>query len=459
MSDTVIHCPQCKYPIPLSEALSTQLRDQLEAKLRADYDARLEHALADVRHHTRQELGLELDDLKNRLAEEYSKAKEAGQRELNLRAEKRQLEELTRTQAERIRRELETEWRAREQQRVELAIAETERRIKQQGADELERLKGELTEQRAKVESAQHTELELRRRASELEQRQREMDLEILRRVDAEKQALESAIRKSVGEEQGLKLREKEKQIEDLRKALEHAKRKSEQGSQEMQGEVLELDIQEALAQQFPLDRIEAVPRGVTGADLIQTVQNSLGQSCGRIIWETKNTRNWSPSWIGKLKDDQRATGCNLAILVSAALPEAIRECDFMDGVWIASLRVWPALAIALREQLLQVAFAHAASQGKNEKMEQMYRYLAGDQFRHKVQGIVEGFTGLQGQLARERRAMEKLWKEREKQIERVISSTVGMYGEMSGILGASMPELPALSLDADLLGDENSGG
>jgi hypothetical protein len=190
----------------------------------------------------------------------------------------------------------------------------------------------------------------------------------------------------------------------------------------------------------------------VTGADLIQTVHNSLGQPCGRIVWETKNTKNWSSAWLAKLKDDQRATGCNLAVLVSTALPEHVREFDCLDGVWVASLRVWPALAVALREQLLQVAFAHAASQGKSEKMEQLYHYLAGDQFRQKVQGIVEGFTALQDQLARERRAMEKLWKEREKQIERVITNTVGMYGEMSGILGASMPEIPVLTLEAGLL-------
>lgn len=455
MTDPVIHCPNCQYAIPLTEALSTQLREQMERQLRSDYDARLQQALSDALARKQEELGLEMADLKNRLAEESRRMQETQQRELALRAEKRRLEEQAATQAEQIRSEVEARLKKEEQQRIEAAVAQTEQRIKQQGAGELELLRRQLTEQQAKVQAAQQAELELRKKAGELEQRQREMDLEIARRLDAEKQALEVAIRKTAGEEQALKLREKEKQIEDLRKALDEAKRKSDQGSQELQGEVLELDIQAALVQKFPFDRIEPVPKGVAGADLIHTVHNSLGQPCGKIIWETKNTRNWSGAWIGKLKDDQRATGCNLAILVSAALPDQVREFDSVDGVWVASLRVWPALACALREQLLQVAFAHAANQGKNEKIEAIYRYLAGDQFRQKVQGIVEAFTALQDQLARERRAMEKLWKEREKQIDRVITNTVGMYGEMSGILGASMPEIPALTLEAGLLENE----
>ena len=251
--------------------------------------------------------------------------------------------------------------------------------------------------------------------------------------------------------------KEKEKQIKDLRKALDAAKRKSEQGSQENQGEVLELDIQARLEQLFPQDQIRPVPKGVRGADLIQEVRNAAQQACGNIVWETKNTKNWQQGWLDKLKDDQRTIGAEIAVLVSAALPEDIDGFGHLDGIWICGLRTWPALAAVLREQLLQVAFAHAASEGKQEKMDLLYRYLAGDQFRQKVQGIVEAFEALQSQLNRERRAMEKQWKEREKQIERVINNTVGMYGEMSGILGGSLPGIPSLELDPDPL--EANGG
>lgn len=197
------------------------------------------------------------------------------------------------------------------------------------------------------------------------------------------------------------------------------------------------------------------MPRGIRGADLVQEVRNSQLQACGRIVWEVKNTKHWQAVWIEKLKEDQRAVGANLAVLVSVALPQDVHEFGRVDGVWVASLRAWPALAVALREQLVQVAFAHAASEGKHEKMELLYGYLAGEQFRQRVQGIVEAFTGMQQHLARERRAMEKLWKEREKQIDRVITNTVGMYGEMRGLIGASLPAIPALELDATLLEDE----
>jgi hypothetical protein len=310
-------------------------------------------------------------------------------------------------------------------------------------------LQGQLAEQREKADQAQRAELDLRKKTHELEQRQRELDLEIARRLDAEKQQLEEAIRRTAGEEQALKLKEKDKQIEDLKKLVDEMKRKSEQGSQELQGEVLELDIQATLERLFPHDAIAPVPKGAAGADLIQTVCNGAGQACGSIVWESKNTKHWQPAWLAKLKDDQRAAGANLAVLVSAALPDGIRGFGRLDGVWVADLSSWAALAMVLREQLIQVAFAHAASEGKNEKMEMLYRYLAGDQFKSRVQGIAEAFSALQSQIGAERRAMEKQWREREKQLERVMLNTSGLYGEMRGIVGSSIAEVPAFELDA----------
>ena len=348
-----------------------------------------------------------------------------------------------------IRRDIEAQLKLDEEKHIKAAVTAAESRVRDQTDQDLKLLREQLTEQQRKTRAAQDAELALRKDKAALEERQRELDLEVARKVDAEKQRLEESIRKTVGEEQSLKVKEKDKQIEDLKKLLEEAKRKSEQGSQETQGEVLELDIQALLQQRFPHDAINPVPKGVRGADLIQEVRNGALQPCGSIVWETKNTKHWQPSWLDKLKEDQRAVGANLAVLVSVALPAELGEFGQIDGVWVASLRAWPALALALREQLIQVAFAHAASEGKHEKMELLYRYLAGDQFRQRVQGIVEAFTEMQDQVNRERRAMERLWKEREKQIERVITNTVGMYGEMRGIVGATMPEIPALSLDA----------
>ena len=371
MTDTLINCPKCGHPIPLTDALTGQIRHDIKARLKLD-----------------------------------------------------------------------------EEKHIKAAVAAAESRVRDQTGQDLKLLREQLAEQQRKTRTAQDAELVLRKDKAALEERQRELDLEVARKVDAEKQRLEESIRRTVGEEQSLKVKEKDKQIDDLKKLLDEAKRKSEQGSQELQGEVLELDIQAMLQQHFPHDVINPVPKGTRGADLVQEVRNGALRPCGSIVWETKNTKRWQAAWLDKLKEDQRAVGANLAVLVSVALPAEFGEFGQIDGIWIASLRAWPALATALREQLIQVAFAHAASEGKNEKMELMYRYLAGDQFRARVQGIVEAFTEMQEQVNRERRAMERLWKEREKQIERAITNTVGMYGEMRGIVGATMPEIPALSLE-----------
>lgn len=448
MTDTTLTCPNCGHAIPLSEALTAQLSGQLEARLHAEHEARLKAATQEAEARVRGEQQLQLEALGKQLADQTRHAREAETRELELKRRAMELEEQGRTLAERTRLEVEEKLRAEQDAKAKDLIAQAEARARQQSALELDALNKALAEQQAKTQQAQRRELELARESAALKQKQQELDLELERRLATARAEDEKRIRQLLGEEQTLKMAERDKQIADLKKLIEEMKQKSEQGSQELQGEVLELDIQAALAQQFPHDDIAPVPKGVTGADLIQDVKNGQGQTCGRIVWETKNTKHWQAGWLAKLKDDTRAVNGNLAVLVSSVLPEGLHEFGLMDGVWIASRRAWPALAVALRDQIIQVAFAHAASEGKQEKMDMLYRYLAGDAFRQKVTGIVEAFTALQEQLARERRAMEKIWKDREKQIERVITNTVGMYGEMSGILGGSLPEIPALTLE-----------
>jgi hypothetical protein len=456
MPEASIRCPNCGTEIPVSEALTAQIRTDLERSLRTEHEARLKQAIQEAAARSRGEMEVELKDLQARLGEQDSKTRAAQQAELEQRKKARDLEEKNRQLAEKVRSEVEETLRKEADERVKAAAAEAEARARASSDEEVKLLKEQVAEQSRKAQEAQQAELVLRKEKSRLEERSRELDLEVARKVDAEKQRLEEVIRKSATEEQALKLKEKEKQIEDLRKALEDAKRRSELGSQELQGEVLELDIQAALERQFPHDDIEPVPKGMRGADIVQRVIDGRGRECGSIVWETKNTKHWQAQWLVKLKEDQRAVGSALAVLVSVVLPEGIQGFGRFDGVWVSDLQSWPALAVALREQLVQVAFAHAAAEGKGEKMELLYRYLAGDQFRSRVQGIVEAFTGMQEQLARERRAMEKLWREREKQIDRVVTNTVGMYGEMRGLIGSSMPEIPALALDAGLLEDHS---
>jgi hypothetical protein len=336
---------------------------------------------------------------------------------------------------------LKEQFRHENEARLKVLAGRAEEKARADFAVEKEFLEGQLAEERRKCREAQQAELELRKERSALEARARELDLEVARRVDGEKQRL--------AEQQDLRLKEKDKLIEDLRTALEEARRKSEQGSQERQGEVLEIDLEAELARRFPQDAILPVAKGARGADLVHEVRDGTLRVCGTIVWEMKNTRHWQGAWIDKLKSDQRAIGANLAVLVSTALPDSLVEFGRVDGVWVAGLRAWPALAVALREQLIEVAFAHDAAEGKSEKMELLYHYLAGDQFRRRIEATVEAFTALRNGLTRERTAMERIWNEREKQIERVLANTAGMYGEVRGIVGSSVPPVPALELDA----------
>ncbi len=356
---------------------------------------------------------------------------------------------LTEALVAQVRAAVETDLKRTYEAQIQSAIKQAEARARAQSEQDLRLLREQLAEQERKTRQAQEAELALRREKAALEARARELDLEVARRVDAEKQKLEEHIRAHAAEEQALKLKEKDKQIEDLKALLEEARRKSEQGSQERQGEVLELDLEAALARAFPQDEIRPVPKGLRGADLIQTVRDSGLRPCGTIIWETKNTKNWSPSWLTKLKDDQRAAGASVAVLVSVTLPDDVRTFGLVDGVWVASLPCYLPLAVALREHLLHVAFAQAAAQGMSDKMEALYRYLSGDEFRHRVQALIETFTAMKDQLMRERRAMEKLWAERDKQIERIMTNTVGLYGAIRGVIGGQLPEMPALDLEA----------
>ncbi|MCP9456141.1 MAG: DUF2130 domain-containing protein [Nitrospira sp.] len=354
---------------------------------------------------------------------------------------------LTEALVAQVRATVETDLKRQHEAQLHLAVKQAESRAKEQSERDLALLREQLAEQERKTREAQAAELALRKEKAALEARARELDLEVARKVDAETHKLEEQIRKLAADEQALKLKEKDKQIEDLKALLEEARRKSEQGSQERQGEVLELDLEATLARHFTQDEIRSVPNGRKGADVIQTVRDAHLRACGTVIWEAKNTKNWSPAWLTKLKDDQRAMGASVAVLVSVALPNEIRTFGLVDGVWIASLSCYLPLAVALREQLIRVAFARAAAQGMSEKMEALYRYLSGDEFRQRVEALVETFEAMRTQLAKERTAMEKLWAERAKQIERLVTNTVQMYGAIRGTIGGQLPEMPTLDL------------
>lgn len=268
------------------------------------------------------------------------------------------------------------------------------------------------------------------------------------KKLDSEREKIRHMTLEKAMEEHRLKDLEKENQISDMRKQIDELKRKSEQGSQQRQGETLELELEDILRNEFPLDHIEPVPKGIRGADVLQKVHNQSG-CCGTIIWESKNAKVWKDSWIAKLKDDQRAVKAEIAVLMTTTLPNDVKNFAHINGAWVTNYTSIVGLATALRINLIQVATTKLASEGKNSKMEILYNYLSGSEFRQKVEAIAEAFVSMKKDLDQEKRAMMRIWSKRDKQIERVINNTATMYGDMQGIIGASMPQIESLELKA----------
>jgi len=325
------------------------------------------------------------------------------------------------------------------------AAAEKNQEVQsQKQAIEMEDLRQQLSEQKKRNDEFAQQELELRKQKRELEARQKEIELEINRKLDDEK----AKIFKQADEEHRLKDLEKDKQLSDLAKQIEELKRKAQQGSQQNQGEVLELDLEKNLRENFPNDEINPVAKGVHGADIVQNLGGRNGQVCGVILWEIKQTKNWTEAWIGKLKDDLRANKANIPAIVSTVLPKGVEGFGFYQKVWV----VLPSLAIqlagALRQSLIAIAFERSATQGKGEKAELLFNYVASHEFRQRVEALVEVFQDMQGQILRERVAFEKSWKQREMQLHRLFVNTAGMYGEMQGLVGSTMPEIKGLEIN-----------
>ena len=446
-----IKCPQCGTEIEVGEVLATQVTATVEARVRREAEARLQQAVVAAQAKERDAVRLQLTDMESQLIEKNKAVQAAEAKELALLAQQRELA----TREKQLEQDVEKRLAVREQE----LTRQIQEQTSQASAQQLEALQLSLQAKETAMDAARARELALLKEKAELEDKRKNMELDYQRKLAGERQLLEKQLIEKYAGEADLKLKERDKQIEDLRKSLAEAKRKSEQGSMETQGEALELDLEANLISHFPHDRISPVPKGIRGADIIQTVHNEGMVDCGSLIWETKNTKAWSAAWIDKLKDDQRAIGANLAVLVSTELPEGIKTFGQLDGVWVSSVAACIPLAMALRQQLAQVTYARSASEGKTEKMEMVYEYLAGDAFRHKVEAIVETFISMQEQLNKEKRAYVRLWKEREKQIERIIENTAGMYGDVRGLIGSAIPDIKELTLEADdlLLGtDEN---
>ena len=330
-----------------------------------------------------------------------------------------------------------------------LLVDEVERARKQaikdaekKSAHELTALKDELETQAKDLERARNTELALRKRERELERKQQDVELTVARKLEDERNRVVVETETRLAEQQRLKDAEKERQLADMRRQIEDLKRKADQGSQQLQGEAGEDELESILRATFPWDDIAPVPQGIRGADLHHTVVDARGSRCGTILWECKNAKNWSEGWIAKLREDQRTLRADVAILVTASLPKGCTHFSIIEGVIVTNFACAAAVASLVRAQLMQLTQTRSAVVNKDQKLELLYRYLSGIEFRQRVEAIVEAFEKMRDDLDQERRAAERLWAKRLKQIESVTFNIAGMYGDLQGLL----PTLPSLA-------------
>ena len=426
MTEPAITCPNCKTEIRLTESLAAPL-------------------IETTRRQFQQQLAQKDDEIAKR---------EQGilEKERQLTISKNKLDEQVASQVE-------------DQLKIDRAriTAEESRKSKQAFANDLEQRSREVAElqailksQEAKLTEAQKTQADLLRKQRALDDAKRELDLTIEKRVQEGLSVTRQQARKEAEDEQRLKVLEREQTIAAMQKQIEDLKRRSEQGSQQLQGEVQELELENLLRNKFPFDAIEPVPKGEFGGDVLHRVVGLNGQPSGTILWEFKRTKNWSDSWLVKLRDDQRAAKAEIAVIVSQVLPKGVETFDLVEGIWVTHPRAALPVAMILRQSLLELALARQANQGQQTKTDMVYQYLTGPRFRLRVEAIVEAFSTMQEELDREKRVIMKQWAKRGEQIERVMGATVGMYGDLQGIAGKSLQEIEGLELKSLSLTDES---
>ena len=413
MAEPTITCPKCHSDIPLTESLAAPLL----AATREKYERAIVQKDREV-------------------AEREASLRD---RQIALEREKVELDQLVfeRIQAERARIAQEEGTKARR-----LAATDLEQKVK-----EIAELQSVLKQRDEKLAGAQKAQAEIVRKQRELDDARREIDLTIENRVQESLGAVRAKAKLEAEESLRLRVAEKEETIAAMQRQIDELRRKAEQGSQQLQGEVQELELETTLRAKFPRDLIDPVPKGEFGGDLLQRVMGPANQPCGTILWECKRTKNWSDGWLAKLRDDQRRAKADIALIVSNVLPKGVHTFDHLDGVWVAEPRCAVPVATALRQALIEISAARQAGEGQQTKIELVYCYLTGPRFRQRIEAIVERFSEMQEDLDKERKAMTRLWAKREAQIRGVIESTAGMYGDLQGIAGKALEEIEGFAL------------
>lgn len=391
MNDSII-CPHCHKSIPLTQAITHQIDEKYRVELEAE------------KKRSEEEKQKLISMAQKRIEEEKQKAT-------------KEVEEKLKTK---IKEEMEMKFKDAENAQKELQ-------------EDKKQLQEQLLEMSRNIRKVQ----------SDSEQKQIEYEKKMLE----EQKRIREEEQKRMDEQHRLKDLENEKKLQDALKANDELRRKLEQGSQQSQGEVLELELENMLKREFPYDDVNPVPKGITGADLIQTVKNQYGKVCGTIIWESKRTKAWSNEWVTKLKDDQRQIKAELAVIVTQALPQQLKRFGHHEGIWVCDYECIVGIAYALRSRLIDVAGVKSASEGKQGKMEVLYNYLAGTEFRQRVEAIVEAFSTMQDDIEKEKRWFAAKWSKQEKSIRRVIDNTLGMHGDLQSIMGNVLEDIQGLNM------------
>ena len=419
MTEPTIICPKCKTEIKLTESLAAPLIEST----RKQYEQELAQKDTDIakREQGMREKEKQLAEAKIKLDEQVAN----------------QVEEQLKKDRARIA--------AEESKKAKMAAATDLEQKTREVADLQEVLKS----REEKLAEAQKAQADLIKKQRELDDAKRELELTVEKRVQEGLNSTREQAKKEAEEQMKLKVMEKEQTITSMQKQIEELKRRAEQGSQQLQGEVQELELENLLRAKFPFDAIEPVPKGEYGGDVIHRVINTSGQPCGTILWESKRTKNWSDTWLSKLREDQRSAKAEIAVIVSQVLPKGVETFEMVDGIWVTHPRAALPVAMILRQSLLEITMARQASEGQQTKTEMVYQYLTGPRFRHRVEAIVEAFSTMKADLDKEKKAITKQWAKREEELERVMVATVGMYGDLQGIAGKSLQEIKGLELPA----------
>ncbi len=408
MSDE-IKCPHCGSDFDVEQALT----GKLEARFKAQYEQKVAEQ-AEKFQSERQKLQTEQEAFAKKKERENELFKEALQRQI-----------------------------VKEKERI---AAQTHENFEQR----LKALQEENNLKKEENRQLRQQELDLLKRETQLKEQAEELELRIQKQLLEQQQEIETKARAKEREAMALKEKEYQKQLEDQKKLIDEMKRKSEQGSMQMQGEVQELALEELLQKAYPHDRIEEVPKGVRGADSIQTVINPQQQECGFIVYESKRTKHFANDWIEKLKQDQIQCKADIAVIVTEALPSDMERFGERNGVWICGFHEVASLSFVLREMLIKINSMRAAETNKGDKMELLYHYLTGNEFRQNINRIVENYMAMKDQLNAEKRAINRLWATREKQINVVETNLTALFGSIQGIAGSaiatpSLLELPGM--------------